>query len=1196
MGEAYMVFIIIQEKMLASISIFLAPVLQSLIATAIFESGKAGVSFLADKKSMEKRYRNAFERAISRFYADPEYAGNEARRNYDQYLTALKEDFKAVQDFNPQKGEYKKLLELFEEEVCKDTQLRIWTQFKMLRTSMSKLEQIEKNQRAIIEQLAGSNQKLSTINRKLDVIVKSVHTSSELRQVTVIPSSQSVLQNADTNSLHIVKRENLLQQCVQQCNEGKVLVLYGSIKTGKRTLAELVLSNVNDGFVCTDVPSGHLSDVISLSYQELREGKKPVITTDAPVDRNMTLVDMDRVAQIEVPLLTERETKELIETYSPRQDFSNFIWAHSSGHPVLVRALCTYLSSCDWVIDENVFGKMLNYSFDCQLSRSLAELMQRMIPDTDTRSLLNRLMLVKTVFTEDDVKSLAKVSPQIAEPRSKLLSLTPGWVTVENGMYKVTPLYDKAWTPDMDGECYRACNWLLASRIIIKRVPLNETDVLHYILYSQNAERYDEAGMMYIRALEKIRKEDLPKLTILPSMWVDVPLPIQMTENLRITIRVQQLTILKELSSGKRNYILNDLCRIVEGAAESELTAAYYSVLSVLCWTEDRIQAGLKYHILSIEKRTKDSKGVDELDEMDELYKKSIWVLPLRFTKIEEYETWLKDFTAKPFEYDHTDSDICEHCYLAGYHLVNRVWKGREQGDIIAGLQHILDKSIEFSCPEMAISTLFEMMETFNKAVRYEDTRELYRDYYTQFEDYPLAKVLLNGSMAYSIYSNREVDNKETLPFIEAMQSAEYGEVIPNIHLHMGQIKAYVISEADIYEGIAQMKRVIDYVQMPGHSSTIYELYQCMGELSLMYWDVGDKIRSVELVSECVMYVTSEEGLKSPFAKTYLCLCDWLLVNYLDELGVREVPESQPKSYRGMFTEQDAQALDSLYSEDRIFTSSYLMYQICGALKIEKLKVDWAYKVLEAIKSRGEIKEIHFIATLLVPVFLKEQDFDAVAQISEISSVSQSMTFETHPEMKRESADSEFIEYVMTPVLFLALRMAITGDRSGLEKIREILQGYQPVIHDEVVKEVIAVLERGNYDMDYIDEVNKLEVNKYYPVYIFAYLITALSVNSYQAFKYIMAVIVRLESDLLKVVGGEVKAVVNEFIASFWRARILTKPEEFVNYTFLASKGLKLIDEYEGKENQANHTMFIVRYHLPFEVRMNELQEEWLDV
>ena len=457
------------------------------------------------------------------------------------------------------------------------------------------LEQIESDQNAILEQLEGARtetkQSLSAINDKLDVIVKSVQVSPELRQVTIMPASLSVLQSTDTKSLHIVQRQSVAGVCA--------------------------LNQIRDGFICADVPSGQLGHVIRLCYQELLDGKKPVITTDAPIDENMTLVDMTHVAQISVPLLTEEETKELIDTYSPRQDFSKFIWAHSYGHPVLAKALCTYLSSCDWVIDEKVFGKMLNYSFDRQLSRSLAELMQRMIPDAETRSLLNRLMLVKTAFSEEDVRALAYINPKISEPQSRLMALTPGWVTEENGEFRVTPLYDKAWTPDMDGDCYRACNWLLASRIMMKTEPLNEMDVFHYILYAQNAGKYDEAGLMYMQALEKIRKEDLPNLTILPSMWVDVPLPIQITENLRIAIRVQQLMILKDLSSGKRNYILNDLCRIVEGAAESELTAAYYSVLSVLCWMEDRIQAGLKYHNLSIEKRNKDSKGVDELDEMD---------------------------------------------------------------------------------------------------------------------------------------------------------------------------------------------------------------------------------------------------------------------------------------------------------------------------------------------------------------------------------------------------------------------------------------------------------------------------------------------------------------------------------------------------------------------------------------------------
>jgi hypothetical protein len=362
-----------------------------------------------------------------------------------------------------------------------------------------------------------------------------------------------------------------------------------------------------------------------------------------------------------------------------------------------------------------------------------------------------------------------------------------------------------------------------------------------------------------------------------------------------------------------------------------------------------------------------------------------------------------------------------------------------------------------------------------------------------------------------------------------------------------------------------------------------------------MYWCAGEREKAAEMLSECITYVTSDVGLDSPFAKTYLCLCDCLLVYYDSELTGKELSPDQGKPYQGMFTEQDAQYLDDLYTVDRIFTSSYLMYKICDSLRIEKLKKEWAYKVLDVIKSRGESKEIHFIATLMIPVFLKENDFDSVAYVAEISSEAQTKTFQTHPEMKRESADSEFIEYVIIPALFTALRLAITGDKSGIDKVYHILKAYKPVITDEVLKEVLKVFERETYDRQYIDEVQKLDVNKYYPVYICSYLITTLTVNAFEAFKLIMAIIVRLEGDLMKIIGPDVKALINDYISSFWRARILIEPEGFKDYKFLASKGMKSIEEYNGKSNQANHTMYVVRYHLPEDVKLNELQEKWLE-
>lgn len=1185
--------------MVFSLGAFLLPVFQSLISAALFESGKAGASFLANNKAMEKRYKDAFEKAVGRFYADPEYAGREARRNYDHYLKALKDDFKKAADFKPGNGQYKKLLELFEEEVCKDRRLWYWSIFKMLRTSVTAIEDIKASQQTLIDELIQArkdNQSgLSEISGKLDTLIKSVNNLPTLQQVVIIPSQLTVVGNVDVELIHISPRKELTERCAEICNSGKVLVLYGGVKIGKRTLAELVIGKIDDGFICRNVPSPDLENVIRLCQQELKTGIHPIITTQVPLDLNVSLVDITLLEQVEVPLLNENETKELIATYQPRADYVKFIWAHSYGHPVLVRTLCSYLSSCNWVIDESVFGKMLNYSFDHQLSRSLADLMQRMIPDAVNRSLLNRIMLFKSSFSEDDVLALASIEPAIDEPKTRFLTLQSGWITEKNGLYKVTPLYDKAWTPDMSHDCYKACNWMLASRVLLKPDALNELDVLHYIIYAQNAEKYDEVALMYIRALEKIKKEDLEKLTILPSMWVDVPLPKRINEHLRIVIRVQQLLTFTHLSDAKKKYILRDLCQIVDGSKENEFTAIYYSMLSVLCWGEDQMQLGLRYYNLSRTKRNDNRSGKDEMIEMEEIFKESIWLLPMRLKTVDEFCSWLKTFSSKPFEYDHKNAQMCEHCYLSAYQLVNFVWKDRSGVDIQNDLRKMFDEAVANNCPEMAISFLFEMMEINNKAGQYADTRQLYKQYYPRFAEYPLANALLNGSMAYSIYSNKESDNSEAIEYINLLLSSGNDEIIPNIQLHMRQIKAYIASETDVNEGIKLMKDVIVYVQQPEHSRTPYEYYQSIGELSYMYWRAGDKEKAAQTLSECITYVTSDVGLDSPFAKTYLCICDCLLVNFDSELSGKVLPPEQGRPYQGMFTETDAQRLDDLYSIDRIFTSCYLMYKICDYLSIYKQKKEWAYKVLDAIKARGENKEIHFITTLMVPIFLKEEDFGAIAFVSDISSKAKTLAFEKHPEMKQGNADSDYVEYVIVPALFTALRMAVAGDRSGITKIYEILKLYKPVVTDEVLRQVIAVFERTSYDRQYIDEIQKLDADKYYPVYICAYLLTTLSVNAFEAYKLIMAIIVKVESDLVKIIGTDVKVLINDFVSSFWRARILTAPEEFKDYKFLADKGMNIIEDYNGKSNQANHTMYVVRYHLPQNVKLNDLQEKWLD-
>ena len=145
----------------------------------------------------------------------------------------------------------------------------------------------------------------------------------------------------------------------------------------------------------------------------------------------------------------------------------------------------------------------------------------------------------------------------------------------------------------------------------------------------------------------------------------------------------------------------------------------------------------------------------------------------------------------------------------------------------------------------------------------------------------------------------------------------------------------------------------------------------------------------------------------------------------------------------------------------------------------------------------------------------------------------------------------------------------------------------------ELVK---SVFDRPSYDKNYIAEINKLDINDSYVVYICAYLMTAYQSEADYAFSLLIALLPMLEKQLIQILGEDIKPIINHFVADFWKAKILTAPNEFNDYKFLREKGLPLIEEYEGKTNQANHTMLIVSNHVNILTKLNVLQEDWMDM
>lgn len=1043
--------------------------------------------------------------------------------------------------------------------------------------------------------------------------VFSIDLSPKLKGSVVIPQNiEQVIDNLTLNvdvdfiqkepfspaiqSDHILVRTNLLERCINILNQGKVLVIYGSLKIGKSTLAAQIHQYRPKTAIYDSVLQTDLENKVKILLQEGKGGESVLVSTGA-LNLNIAGLDDSRICQIEVPLLTVAETNELVNTYGPEQNLHMFIHAQSCGHPVLVRTLCEYLKANHWRLDEKHFSNLLAYSFDYNLSRTMADLMRTLLADTTDRALLNRLLIVNGTFTEEDACKLAGINPAIDEPRMRLNGLVPTWVMPLNNCFNANPLISKLWKPDVPEQTFKDANLVLAEGLLTKKKVLGEYDVLNYILYSIRGGADDNAGRMYITTLMKLDDiGELPHGSLLCKLWMYVPLPEGMSIDIKIGVRYLQIALIKDLSATQRSFLIKDLKDNVSKCTDAEKIPFYSSMITMICWMEGDIEGGLSHYHRYLESKGDDNKLLKTIGDAKPFFDNNIWLFFLRLSNEQDFINWLDVFKADDIEYPHNDHVICECCYLA----IERLWRyhlgGKPVNDRVEILFRILVKAELKRCSELAIACIFAIMEIFNSEHRYEEARSLYESKYSKYEELPFAQLILNGSMGNSYFRDVAEVHGHALDYFKRSLSIADTELIPNIMLHVKQMMAYVLAETNINAAVKELEEALQYVSDVKHRIDIYEYYQCIGELSYAYWCAGNRQKAVEKLSECVRFVTNDlQDGKEKFAKSFICLLGCLIIKYQCDLDNKPMPKDQAIPHHGMFTENDLSSFDDLYSEDRIYTSSYQMCKLCKMVGLRNLAREWAHRTLDACKKRGEVCEIHYLLFLLLPYFIEDNDKDAILFVINHTCEAQRISYENHPELHKENADFEFVEFSIVPLLMVSLSQNLRGDDSGLKLIKKVLDNYHPVNNPEKFELVKSVFDRPSYDKDYIAEINKLDINDNYVVYICAYLMTAYQSEADYAFSLLIALLPMLEKQLIQILGEDIKPIINHFVADFWKAKILTAPNEFKDYKFLREKGLPLIGEYEGNINQANHTMFIVSNHINKLIKLNDLQEDWMD-
>lgn len=402
-------------------------------------------------------------------------------------------------------------------------------------------------------------------------------------------------------------------------------------------------------------------------------------------------------------------------------------------------------------------------------------------------------------------------------------------------------------------------------------------------------------------------------------------------------------------------------------------------MITMICWMEGDIEGGLSHYHRYLESKGDDNKLLKTIGDVKPVFDNNIWFFLLLLSNEQAFINWLDVFKADDVEYSHNDYVICECCYLA----IERLWRyhlvGEPVNDRVEILFRILAKAELKRCSELAIACVFAIMEIFNSEHRYEEARSLYESKYSKYEELPFAQLILNGSMGNSYFRDVAEVHGHALDYFKRSLSIADTELIPNIMLHVKQMMAYVLAETNINAAVKELEEALQYVSDVKHRIDIYEYYQCIGELSYTYWCAGNRQKAVEKLSECVRFVTNDlQDGKEKFAKSFICLLGGLIIKYQCDLDNKPMPKDQAIPRHGMFTENDLSSFDDLYSEDRIYTSSYQMCQLCKMVGLRDLAREWAHRTLDACKKRGEVREIHYLLFLLLPYFIEDNDKDAI--------------------------------------------------------------------------------------------------------------------------------------------------------------------------------------------------------------------------
>lgn len=1186
-------------------------ILGSIIATVITGAPVGLYRYIQKNKPIEEQLRKAFDKAVRRYFKDELQQEKVIYHDSDYYIALLKDELAGKHiDFESEK--YKKLYSYFYEEINKEPALAHFVENAKQDLTV---ELIKSSAQEVQDALGGYAQQ---IIRKEDELKETL---GQLFNLAELPSYGVgyIDETKDTKPLielpeHTSKRAELTGKLSAQIDSYKIVILYGTKQIGKSTEAKLIAREYDSKIVeCRDVSSFQfikfaiqanvdatlivLDNVLSKYVEQTIElistydlPNSYIITTDEAVDESLFNFKAQSIYQHEIPLLSEKECAEIIESYHPADDIQPIVSVCANQHPVLVQMTCQYLQLKNWEYDYDDLMKIFKGEHFQMLQRKIGKVLAE-IQDTNARRLLNRLLLIHAPFTEEEVIALAGVEPKIDEPRLNFQRIQASWLSkLGEKHYVITPMLRSVWKPDMSRAERCACNRYMGDALINMR-KLTDIESVRAISYYIDAEMYDMAGGVYVSILSSGKK--IPEKSLLTLLWVGVELPKGMSVSVRFAVRVVQLLVLKNLPKEMQDMLYTDLMKIVDFEGTSIPNQVItYRLMSSICFFRDDIENGLRYHQLgaSLKIDETDEQGalIHLSDEIGTYIQSGLWFLLMAIHDMQKFEEWLCVYRdtdqgknkMMPMDY--------EGCYFFVWRYIDKYHRNLAIEEKIILLDELSAKAKAYNVTAIAIMAEFKKMDLYRGARMYPEMLKLYEQCMEEYKDEPLAILVFNATVGYGYYQEKKPEERDIcLQYMQQALICSEEDILPAVNVHVREVMSYVQSETDKQQALQSMQGAYDYIQMPKHRVDPYDTFFALAELAHAKWLAGDKKRAIRDMSECVEFAYKELKTNSPYAKTYMCKCDCALLNYESELSGKALPADQASPVPGMYTELGDVGYEDLYTEKRLFTTAILMYMLCDELKIGDLKEKWTYKAIDIQKASGEINYEHGILQLMYPYLLEKRDITNAIYVSHITH--QACVILNQEKGFNTDVEEQLIVMRLLPMLMVAVQeIQLHNDYTTYDRVHELLddiEGQRVAITrelmqlppEEITEDLIDQYEGGaSYPMFYVIGVllmqkEDLEVQK-------AFLMSCYLVQNIRK---------TCGSHYQKATDG----LFDAFVVDYWKCKIQDMPEAFEGMERFWEKGIAKIEAEQ--DNKAKKCLQVLYNHVKDRDALAKV-EDWL--